>query len=300
MPNRSRRCGSRSRAEARSAASSSIGPVPESQERVYARVSNAWAATTSRPDGTFELGGLRTTSDRASFCVVHPGFAPFWAGKREEEDARTTLDDQEVRIVLDQGRTVELQLVDGENGSFVAGPATLEVERVSSFVDAPVGAATREQSHDLVQGRLVAERLGSFVRVLWITCPGYDPLRLDLGAAAVGTGEVVRLRRSLRWELELVDAATGMPILGGSLVIGIDTSPSPELPSAVAVSVDGSGTPRSVHGNRITIDSAWLRWQGRWTLQVSAPGFTPWTRETSAEEMRAGPAVLRVDLERLD
>jgi hypothetical protein len=89
---------------------------------------------------------------------------------------------------------------------------------------------------------------------------------------------------------------TGAPVPGASLAVRMDTSPSPELPSAVSVQLDAALAPEHVHGNRITLDSVWLRWTDEWTLEVSAPGFARWTLATNAAEMRAGPDVVRVAL----
>jgi len=268
---------------------------PVAGASVYCCLANQWSSSVTRADGTFEVGGLPrdTGADKASYAVVHPDFAPFWCGLLgRRDDLRLPLEG--ARIELDPGRSVELRLVDADTGLPVQGPATLEVERVSSFVDGPVREATLPREFPLVAGALRAERIGRFVRLLWIDCPGYDIEELALEDPAAGTGETIRLRPARTWQIELVDATSGEPVLGATLRVHMDTSPSPELPAWVSLNIDAE---RSA-ANRIALDSRRLRWTDRWSLSVNAPGHADWQLETTADELRAGPDVIRLELER--
>jgi hypothetical protein len=261
------------------------GGRPIAGAQVYLDSGGVRQRTTTASDGSFECGGLGGT--RAQVSVVHPDFAPFFS--REW----LAFERGEVRITLDRGRTVQLLLVDAETGLALIGPARLD--QTDDHGESVVREATPELSVELASGELHVEKLGRFLTALWIRVEGYDPLRVPLLSREAGTGEVARLVPARSFEIDLVDAETGAPVLDGLVRLGQEMpDPRPGTTRTTSWQMDVSNTPTFIHANRFTVASEWLCWNERVALEAWAYGYATLRVETTKTDLSAG--TLRLSL----
>lgn len=203
-------------------------------------------------EGRFACGGIAEDARKVTVYAEHADFAPLWKGLiTRQSDERLPLDEGDLVLRLDAGRTVDVWLEDALSGLPVEATVMVEREFESRFAGSPI-RETRPFGVTPVGGRLRLERLGSFVTRLGLRTEGYDPVELVLDDLA--TGEHVALRPARHWTLVLVDAASGAPVPDGRVDLTIHSEPEPGLPSYVSPMLP----PAPPGSNRIEVDSQWI------------------------------------------
>lgn len=163
------------------------------------------ASAQSQADGEFELSGLGCEATRASVALYHEHLGS-WFGRIE-------MPSPHVEITLQSNRRFALSIVSAEEHVRWSGNLSVDYMDIERNAASAAGGTPRLFNFEVVDGHLSLS-VPVYVTAVRLKSPGWDPVELqiaDLPKVQDAT-VAVELRRERRFEVLVVDAATGRTI----------------------------------------------------------------------------------------